>query len=279
VVSQLTRAGELVELDGGRWTTRELRELELRTLDRVADLAHSETPGMSAAGLTLARESARRQIGGPLTREQQDALATVAGAGNVAVLVGQAGTGKGVVIAAARAAWEHDGHRVIGTAVAGATAKRLGADAGIAEAMTMDALTTRHRSGRLGLDGRSVIVVDEAGMADTRRLAKVAEAASESRAKLVLVGDAAQLSPIGAGGLFAEIAKRSPSAELTTVHRAREDWERRAWGQLRAGDPGKALGAYASRTGSTSRTREPTLVSGWSTTGRGRGRRTRARGS
>jgi AAA domain/TrwC relaxase len=247
VVAQLTRSRELVELDGGRWTTRELRELELRTLDRVADLADGEIPGTSAAGLTLARESARRQIGGPLTREQQDAFETVTGAGDIVVLVGQAGTGKGVVIEAARAAWEHDGHRVIGTAVAGATAKRLGADAGIAETMTLDALTTRHRSGRLGLDGRSVIVVDEAAMADTRRLASVVEAASESRAKLVLVGDHAQLSPIGAGGLFAEIAKRAPTAELTTVHRAREDWERRAWAQLRAGDTGRALGEYASR--------------------------------
>jgi ATP-dependent exoDNAse (exonuclease V) alpha subunit len=108
-------------------------------------------------------------------------------------------------------------------------------------------LTTRHASGRLGLDERSVIVVDEAAMADTRRLASVVEAASESRAKLLLVGDQAQLSPIGAGGLFSEIAKRAPTAELTTVHRAREDWERDAWGQLRAGDSARALAQYASR--------------------------------
>jgi ATP-dependent exoDNAse (exonuclease V) alpha subunit len=247
VVAELTSAGELVELEGDRWTTRELRELELRTLDCVTDLVNGETAGTSEAGLAVGRESARRQLGVPLTREQQAALVTVTGAGDVAVLVGQAGTGKGVVIGAARAAWERDGRRVIGTAVAGATAKRLGSDAGIAETMTVDALTARHRSGRLGLDGRSVIVVDEAGMADTRRLAKVVAAASESRAKLLVVGDEAQLSPIGAGGVFAEIAKRVPTAELTTVRRAREDWERRAWGQLRAGEPGKALGEYASR--------------------------------
>jgi conjugative relaxase-like TrwC/TraI family protein len=247
VVAGLARDGELLELDGGWWTTRELRDLERRTLGLATGLAEGETAGASEAALTAARESARRQLGGPLSREQQDALNTVTGPGGVAVLVGQAGTGKGVVIGAAREAWERDGHRVVGTAVAGATAKRLGADAGIAETMTVDALTTRHASGRLGLDERSVVVVDEAGMADTQRLAKLVEAASESRAKLLLVGDDAQLSPIGAGGLFGEITKRAPTAELTTVHRAREAWERSAWAQLRNGDSERALAEYASR--------------------------------
>jgi conjugative relaxase-like TrwC/TraI family protein len=247
VVAELTRTGELVELDGGRWTTRELRELEQRTLGLTDDLATAASPGAPEAALTAARESARRQLRAPLSREQQDALETVTGPAGMAVLIGQAGTGKGVVIGAAREAWERDGRRVIGTAVAGATAKRLGADSGIGETMTVDALTTRHASGGLGLDERSVIVVDEAAMADTRRLARVVEAASESRAKLLLVGDDAQLSSIGAGGLFGEIAKRAPSAELTTVYRARERWERDAWAQLRAGDSERALAQYAAR--------------------------------
>jgi conjugative relaxase-like TrwC/TraI family protein len=247
VVADLTRAGELVELEGGWWTTRELRELEQRTLDLTEDLASGETAGVPDRAVSMARETARRQLGGPLSREQHDALETVTGQAGVSVLVGQAGAGKGDVIGAAREAWERDGRRVIGTAVAGATAKRLGADSGIGETMTVDALTTRHASGGLGLDERSVIVVDEAGMADTRRLARVVETASESRAKLLLVGDDAQLSPIGAGGLFGEIAKRAPSAELTTVHRAREGWERDAWAQLRSGHADRALAEYAGR--------------------------------
>jgi ATP-dependent exoDNAse (exonuclease V) alpha subunit len=150
-----------------------------------------------------------------------------------------------VVIGAAREAWERDGRRVIGTAVAGATAKRLGADAGIGETMTIDALAHRHRSGRLGLDERSVVVVDEAGMADTRRLHALMEAAGEARSKVLLVGDEAQLSPVAAGGVFGEIAKRVPTVELTEVHRANHDWERDAWAQLRAGESGRALAAYA----------------------------------
>ena len=54
--------------------------------------------------------------------------------------------------------------RVIGTAVAGVTAKRLGGESGIGETMTLDALISRHQNGQLGLDAKSVVVVDEAGM-------------------------------------------------------------------------------------------------------------------
>ena len=99
----------------------------------------------------------------------------------------------------------------------------------------------------MGLDERSVVVVDEAGMADTRRLNAVLEAASESRATVLLVGDDAQLAPVTAGGLFTEIQKRVPTAGLSEVRRARAAWERDAWTQLRAGKADRALTAYADR--------------------------------
>jgi conjugative relaxase-like TrwC/TraI family protein len=246
-VTDLARSGELVELEGGLWTTRELRELEQRTLSLALERAGDESVAVPGAVVDEAREAAGARVGAPLTGEQSRALQTVTGAGGAAVLVGQAGTGKGVVIDAAREAWERDGRRVIGTAVAGATAKRLGADAGMRETMTVDALARRHGRGTLGLDARSVVVVDEAGMADTRRLHAVMEAAGESRSKVLLVGDQAQLSSIGAGGLFGEIAGRVPAAELTEVHRAHHGWERDAWAQLRAGDAAPALAGYADR--------------------------------
>ena len=37
---------------------------------------------------------------------------------------------------------------------------------------------------------------------------------------------------------------RVPSAELAEVHRAHHDWERRAWEQVRNGEPGPALAQY-----------------------------------
>jgi conjugative relaxase-like TrwC/TraI family protein len=246
-VDELSREGELVELDGGWWTTRELRELEQRTLATVIECSNETTAVASPLARAEALERAGERVGGLLSDEQQQALDLVTGPGGVTVLVGDAGTGKGVVLGAAREAWELDGHRVIGTAVAGAAAQRLGTEAGIRETMTADALTHRVREDKLQLDSRSVVVFDEAGMADTRRLAQVVELTRQADAKLVLAGDQAQLSSIGAGGLFGEIAERAPTARLTEVHRANHEWERDEWGRLRDGDAETALAAYQAR--------------------------------
>jgi conjugative relaxase-like TrwC/TraI family protein len=43
VIDQLVRSGELVALQGGRWTTRELRELELRTVKLAVSRATART--------------------------------------------------------------------------------------------------------------------------------------------------------------------------------------------------------------------------------------------
>jgi hypothetical protein len=86
--------------------------------------------------------------------------------------------------------------------------------------------------------------MDEAGMADSGRLSRLTQATAERESKLVLAGDAAQLSSIGAGGLFKELEGKVPTAELTEVHRANHEWERQAWEQIRAGEPGPALAQY-----------------------------------
>ncbi len=244
-VAELLRSRELVALEGGTFTTRELRDLERATLERVEARRDERTAAVTERGLRAARVSAQREIGAPLSAEQRAALDKVTGPGGVSVLVGQAGTGKGVVITAAADAWRQEGYEVLGTAIAGATAKRLEADAKLETAMTTDALLHRLDEGKIALGNRSVVVMDEAGMADTRRLAKLVEATSRAESKLVLVGDQAQLPSIGAGGIFAAVQSRAPTAELSEVHRARNQWERDAWRQVRTGEGGRALAAYA----------------------------------
>ncbi len=244
VIETLTRSGELIALQGDRWTTLELRELELRTLQTAASRSTEAAAPVSESSLRQARLHVQREIRGQLSAEQREAVKTITGRGGVSVLVGQAGTGKGVVIAAAAGAWRREGYQVIGTAVAGATAERLGADAKLERSITTDALLARVQSGGVHLDAKTVVVMDEAGMADTKRLAALVEATARAESKLVLVGDHAQLPAIGAGGMFAEMQGKVPTAEVSEVHRARHAWEREAWQQVRAGEAHRALASY-----------------------------------
>jgi hypothetical protein len=87
-------------------------------------------------------------------------------------------------------------------------------------------------------------VLDEAGMLDSERFSKLVRIAEQYRVKLVLAGDAAQLSSIGPGGLFKWLERKVPTAELTEVHRAHHQWERDAWSEVRKGEPGLALARY-----------------------------------
>jgi len=243
-LEELARSGELVRLEGGFWTTRELRELEQRALVTAFERSEERVGTATIRSRDVAFFSAVERRGHSLTFEQREAIDGLTSWGGVVVLVGEAGTGKGAVLEAARVAWEHEGNRVIGTAIAGATAQRLGADAGIKETMTADSLIHRVEHDRLRLDERTIVVMDEAGMADTRRLARLIEVTERGHSKLVLVGDSAQLSPIGPGGLFRELKDAVPTAELTEVFRANHEWERQAWGQLRDGQAQRALAQY-----------------------------------
>jgi conjugative relaxase-like TrwC/TraI family protein len=247
LVNDLSRSGELLQLEDGMWTTRQLRELEQTTVEIAERRATVTAAPVGEQALKQARREIGKEIKGSLTQQQREALDTITGPGGVTVLVGRAGTGKGVVISAAARGWQLDGNEVIGTAIAGSRAQGLKDEARLDRAHTADGLIRGVEKGHIKLGPNTVIVMDEAGMADTTRLAKLAQLTAKQNAKLVLVGDAAQLSSIGPGGLFGEMEGKVPTAELTEVHRANHEWEREAWEQIRAGEPGPALAQYQSQ--------------------------------
>jgi conjugative relaxase-like TrwC/TraI family protein len=81
-----------------------------------------------------------------------------------------------------------------------------------------------------------LVIVDEASMAGTMELATLARAANTAGAKLLLVGDDAQLSAAATGGAFRLIAHDTNAAELSDVWRFTHPWERDATLALRRGD-------------------------------------------
>jgi hypothetical protein len=158
-------------------------------------------------------------------------------------VVGRAGTGKTFALGMARHAWQLDGYRPLATAPTGIATVSLEAE-GFEEVATCDRLLGELDRGREQLDGRTVLVVDEAGMLGSRKLARLLDHAHQAQAKVVLVGDDRQLAAIDAGGGFRALRLRLGASELTENRRQQQAWEREALELVRSGLVDEAVAAY-----------------------------------
>lgn len=161
----------------------------------------------------------------------------------VEVMVGRAGTGKTTTLAAVAAAYTADGSRVIGVAPSARAAREL-ADGAHVDTFTVPRFHYHVTDQRL--DGRSVVIVDEAGMCGTVDLHSIVTTATSAGAKVILVGDHHQLPEVTAGGGFRAAVARAGTdvVELTVNRRQHERWEIDALDQLRHGNPHLAFDAY-----------------------------------
>ncbi|MFI4984887.1 MAG: MobF family relaxase [Solirubrobacterales bacterium] len=239
----------ILPLEGGLMTTLAVRARERAIERRFGELSTAAGRDVGERAREFADDRIAERIGGRLSEEQAHALEVITGPERAAILVGPAGTGKGVVIDAAARAEQLTGHRTFGVAVSGSTAQRLGQDspALAGQTLTLDALVARVQRGQVSIDGHTTIYFDEAGMADTDRLDRLTEVIADSRSKLVAIGDAAQLPSIGAGGMFERLAQIVPSAQLSNVRRTLDPDEQRAWADLRAGRSDRAMAHYLSQ--------------------------------
>jgi conjugative relaxase-like TrwC/TraI family protein len=249
VAREMVRDRRVLTLEGGRMTTLAVRARE-QAIERCA--TQLGQPGGRDVGETARTNAAREvaeRISAPLTLEQKDALRTLTGPERGAVLVGPAGTGKGVVIDAVARAEQLAGRDTIGVAVSGSTAEHLGADSPslAGQTMTIDSFVVRAAHRRLQVGPDTTVILDEAGMVDHRRLGGLIGLIEYSGAKLVAVGDGKQLPSIGPGGMFDRVAAHVPAAELSDIRRTQDPEERRAWQALRAGEPELAMAHYQQR--------------------------------
>jgi conjugative relaxase-like TrwC/TraI family protein len=234
------RVGRDRRLGVDRFSTPELLGLERQLVDGATRRADE--------GCAVVRPEVVRQVLDRHASAGYDQAAMVAdlsrGGAGVAVVVGRAGSGKTWALGLAREAFELDGHQVLGAAPTGIATVGL-ADEGFANARTVDRLLLDLGRGRVELDGRTVLVVDEAAMVATRKLAPLLGYAERAGAKVVLVGDDRQFASIAAGGGFRALRLRLGASELTVNRRQVEAWEQRAIDDVRAGNLEQAIAAYA----------------------------------
>jgi conjugative relaxase-like TrwC/TraI family protein len=222
-----------------RWSTPELLAVEQRLVATATGRAGEQTAVVSHDAVRAALQAH------PTAGEDQRAMVrdVCQGGAGVAVVVGRAGTGKTFALGAARHAWQLDGYRPLACAPTGIATVGLEAE-GFEEVATCDRLLADLDRGHEQLDGRTVLVVDEAGMLGSRKLARLLDHAQQAQAKVVLVGDDRQLAAIDAGGGFRALRLRLGASELTENRRQQQAWEREALELVRGGLVEEAVAAY-----------------------------------
>lgn len=271
----------LGNLDGQKYyTTKELLQTEARMLTQAKDSSESSSHVIDLSSIEKSLTKVMEKFGYKPSDEQLAALGHITiRPGAIQVVSGMAGTGKTAMLFAAREAWENEDYKVMGAALAGKAARGLEESAEIksstiakllmgldtpmqiteeelkkkkfsspyAKQAYIDKVNASRAKELPRLDSKTILVLDEAGMVDTRQMAELVRRTTEAGAKLVLVGDEKQLQPIETGGSFKALGKTLGRAELTQIQRQKEQWARDAVHDVAFGKSQEALRAFASR--------------------------------
>jgi len=246
--------GVTARASDARYATVQVLTAEARILDLAARGRHGRYGQVAYTEVVAAGRSGR------LDPSQTRAVLQLAGGGDfLSVLTAPAGAGKTSTLGAAARAWQHAGYRVVGLAPSARAAAELAAATGEPADTLAKWLHTHHSTHHgsvagahaptahaAALNDRTVLIVDEASMASTLDLDPLITAAGRAGAKVVLVGDPAQIGVVnGPGGMLAALANAGHGVDLAEIHRFSAPWERRASLALRHGRP-DALEAYGS---------------------------------
>ena len=257
-VSALKHHPDIVKLRGKNgatyYTTREMLALE-------KEIQASARAGKDDTSHLLSKESVRAGIsrfenekGFSLSDEQRHAIEHLTmKLGRIQILEGHAGAGKSTALVPVRYALETSGFQVVGCSLQGKKAAGLEKDTGI-KSQTIASLLQElrgyeredgsHVPPTKTLTAKSVVIVDEAAMNDTRLMASLIEETERAGAKLLLVGDESQVPPVAAGNPFKTLKKELGYAELTENRRQRPEWQKEASKEIRFGRVREGLQKY-----------------------------------
>jgi conjugative relaxase-like TrwC/TraI family protein len=241
-LDRFTAGPDLVPIatpEGSRFTTAVLLAKE-RSILQVAR-AKAATRAVAPTPELLVHAAEFAALAGPrLSAEQLTALHHLGAPTGWASLEGRAGTGKTTLVRALVRAYQANGQPTVLVSTAAETARRTAREVGLDRGWTVEAFTHAVQHGRLRPTADWVVVIEEAAMMDTHRMAALLQAAGP--ATIRTLGDREQAQPVGAGGWHRLVDKAiGGHAELTTVVRQRHQADRAVCQAIRDGHAAEAL--------------------------------------
>ena len=180
----------------------------------------AQQPGLfkQDAALASTMSEFEAEAGYALNAEQRAAIA-MAFRERISIICGGAGVGKTTIL---RVLVKLLGTAIYLMALTGQAARRITQATG--RVSTTIEYFLRHIAGKIAKECSPLLVIDEASMLDLQLAVRILRAAPP-RARLLLVGDPAQLPPVNFGLIFQKLAASPsvPKTELTIINRQKEE--------------------------------------------------------
>ncbi|ENM5766344.1 relaxase domain-containing protein [Vibrio mimicus] len=223
------------------FTSRHIVEAERRLIAHAKQLKEKQSLPINPNCVEIAFNKLYA-TGIRLSDEQKEAVWEACSQSKISILQGAAGSGKTASLKAVRMAHESEGYKVIGASVAKLAADNLSKEAGL-NTYTLARLLIDLEQGRLNIDDKTLVLIDEAGQLGSIHLSALLNNIVEYGAKVVLVGEDKQLDAVSHGGALRYLSKPdiAGTSRIETIRRQREQWSRNAVMYLRNGQAKSSL--------------------------------------
>jgi Ti-type conjugative transfer relaxase TraA len=253
LLDRLMNSKELVDLESSSvhreipepvYTTRAMLRVELNLIKAAEKLSTQKTHNVQEKIVEGAIDRHNEKLAkyGGLSLDQQAAIRQMLSSDQISCVVGFAGAGKTTCLDAAREAWEESGYKIVGLAPTGKAARNM--EGCSISSMTIHKFLLTQEQGRERVSARTILVLDEGGMVDSRRFGELLALVNQTGAKIVVMGDGNQLQSIEAGPAFRLLLDRIKPAVLETIVRQQIEWQREATCLFGTLETRKALESY-----------------------------------
>lgn len=212
------REGNIIRLRSGKLSPTRIYEAETFLLEQFEKRGKISHPPLCDTLETFLKEHTLN-----LGEQQYEALRLINGGAGLILLVGYAGTGKSTTAKALLdlLATRHNPNFIMTCALSGIASQRIRERSGY-QSSTIQSLLVRFESH--DTMPYQVILIDEASMINSALFARLM-AKIDPDATVIIVGDDAQLPPIGAGNPLSDAIalNLAPTVMLTQIYRQRDD--------------------------------------------------------